>query len=90
MNTATLKQQVLNKCEQLNCTLYEYMDSHFVIESKDDTDRRIWNNGSHYLTEYIGRKPSEAYQELLERMADGFNDNGDNCADSDDCERCGN
>jgi len=85
----SIKQQVLDKCEQLGCTLYDY-HSHFVVESNDDTDRRIWNNGSHYLTEYTDGKPNEALRELLERMADGFKDNGGTCADGADCERCDN
>jgi len=85
----TLKQRVADKCEQLGCTLYEYSGSHFVVESKRYDDRRVWNNGSHYLTENIDGKPNEALRELLERMADGFNDHGGACADGDDCETCG-
>ena len=87
---ATLKQRVLDKCEQLGCTLYEYGGSHFVV-AFDDGDRRVFNcNNSHSITEYIDDKPNEALRELLYRMSYGANDNSGKCDDDASCETCGN
>ena len=82
----TLKQRVLDKCEQLGCTLYDHT-SHFMVAFPDD-DPRVWSsNNSHSITEYIDDKPNEALRELLYRMSYGFNDNGP-CDDGESCETC--
>ena len=82
------KKQVLDLCNTYDCDLFEYAGSHYVVASKKDNDRRVWITKSHSLTEYIDTNKNQALKQILEHMKQGFNDNGSNCDDDDDCEVC--
>ena len=84
----SIKQQVLDMCEQLGCGLTEYGGSHFKVASKDYDDKRTWITCSHSITEYIDGRPNDALREILLIMSEGFDYSG-GCDDGDDCEICG-
>lgn len=88
----SIKQQVLDMCEQFDCTLTkydgltEYGGSRFVVASKNKNDKRTWITYSHTLSECINGKPNDALCRLLLLMSPGFDFKY--CDDGDECEIC--
>ena len=87
----TIKQKVLELCDELNCTVYEDTKACIII---DAPDKHIFsNNGCHFFASYTAMVESiwdddvkaDLWVDILDRLSYGIED----CNDP-DCEWCNN
>jgi hypothetical protein len=89
MMAKSIKQQVIEQCAKLDCGLYQYDASHFVVAAIDEKDCRVWISNSHSLTVCFDKHhPNDAFRDLLHLMDQGFHEPFDYCDDGDDCTVC--